>query len=167
MKTIANHLSGVSWLILFLLALFSGGIFVAEGTAEIQKRQQQTVYVPVYSHFVISTGKRSFPFELSVNLSIRNTDPENPIRVSAVDYYNSEGELVRSFIEKPITLNKMASTYFVIEKSDKSGGAGANFLVKWSAKNSVSEPIVESVTFGSSGTHGLSFVSPGKVIAEK
>ena len=153
--------------LLFVLALFASGLCLPEVEAEVKKRQKQTVYVPVYSHFVIGTGEKTFPFELSVNLSIRNTDPEHPIQVSSVDYYDTDGALVRRFVEEPVTLKKMASTSFVIAMSDKTGGEGANFLVKWSAKGDVSEPIIESVTFGSRGTHGLSFVSPGKVIAEK
>ena len=45
----------------------------------------QTVYVPVYSHILV--GDRELPFAMSANLSVRNTDPANPITVVSVDYY--------------------------------------------------------------------------------
>ena len=124
----------------------------------------QTVYVPVYSHIMV--GERRIEFQLSVNLSIRNTDPKNPITILSADYYDSNGVLVRKFVTKPVTIKPMASTYFLIATSDKSGGWGANYLIEWKSETKVNEPIIESVTYGSRGTHSVSFVSRGKVIKE-
>lgn len=59
----------------------------------------------------------------------------------------------------------MNSTYY-IAKSDTSGGWGANYIIRWESETEVNEPIIESVTYGSRGTHSLSFVSRGKVIKE-
>jgi hypothetical protein len=125
----------------------------------------QTVYVPVYSHIVVGE-KRGIKFDLSVNLSIRNTDPKNPITIISADYYDSDGVVVKKFVTKPITIKPMASTYFFIAPSDKSGGWGANYLVEWKSKTKVNEPIIEGVTYGSRGNHSISFVSEGKVIKE-
>ena len=55
--------------------------------------QVPTIYVPVYSHIYI--GDRELPWNLSANLGVRNTDPENPTTVMAVDYYNSEGRIAK------------------------------------------------------------------------
>lgn len=127
----------------------------------------QTVYVPVYSHLALGVYKNAeLKFELLVNLSVRNTDPQNPITITAVDYYNSEGKLIKKFIIIPRTLGPMASTYFLIEQLDMSGGWGANFLVQWKALKKVNEPIIQGVTYGSKGNHSISFVSQGKVISE-
>jgi hypothetical protein len=124
----------------------------------------QTVYVPVYSHIVI--GERRIEFQLSVNLSIRNIDPKNPITILAADYYDSNGVVVRKFVTKPVTIKPMASKYFFITQSDKSGGWGANYLIKWKSATEVNEPIIVSVTYGARGTHSVSFVSRGKAIRE-
>jgi Protein of unknown function (DUF3124) len=51
----------------------------------------QTVYVPVYSH-IYHHNKQEI-FELAVTLSIRNTDLTNPIVITSVRYYNSEGKM--------------------------------------------------------------------------
>ncbi len=126
----------------------------------------QTVYVPVYSHILVGGGKKKIPFDLSINLSIRNTDPQNAITIVRADYFDSDGNLVKPFIDKPVVLNPLASTYLYIARSDTSGGWGANYIIQWKSETEVNEPIIESVTYGSRGTHSLSFVSRGKVIKE-
>jgi hypothetical protein len=85
-------------------------------------RQGQTVYVPVYSH--IYSGDREHPFYLAATLSIRNTDLKHTIRVLTVDYYDSKGKLLKSYLENPINLNPLSATRYIIKESDKSGGSG-------------------------------------------
>ncbi|MCW5313176.1 DUF3124 domain-containing protein [Nostoc sp. KVJ3] len=122
----------------------------------------QTVYVPVYSH--IYHYNRQEVFELAVTLSIRNTDLTNPIVITSVRYYNSEGKLVKQYLERPIQLDALASTAFFVNRNDTSGGLGANFIVEWVAQTEISEPVVEAVMIGTDFQQGISFVSPGKVI---
>ncbi|MEH1821624.1 MAG: DUF3124 domain-containing protein [Nostoc sp.] len=122
----------------------------------------QTLYVPVYSH--IYHYNRQEIFELAVTLSIRNTDLTNPIIITSVRYYNSEGKLVKQYLERPIQLDALASTDFFINRNDTSGGLGANFIVEWVAQTEISEPIVEAVMIGTDFQQGISFVSPGRVI---
>ncbi len=122
----------------------------------------QTLYVPVYSH--IYHHNRQEIFELAVTLSIRNTDLTNPIIVTSVRYHNSEGKLVKQYLERPIQLDALASTDFFINRNDTSGGLGANFIVEWVAQTEISEPIVEAVMIGTDFQQGISFISPSKVI---
>ena len=154
----------------FLLSLFVIAIalnFQSALAGELKMIRGQTVYVPVYSHIIIGERERgSVNFDLSINLSIRNTDPKNPITIISADYYDSNGEVVKKFVTKPMTIKPMASTYYFIAQSDKSGGWGANYIVKWKSEKKVNEPIIESVTYGSRGNHSISFVSQGRVISE-
>ncbi|BBD68059.1 hypothetical protein NIES4072_46290 [Nostoc commune NIES-4072] len=122
----------------------------------------QTVYVPVYSH--IYHHNRQEIFELAVTLSIRNTDLTNAIVITSVRYYNSEGKLVKQYLERPIQLDALASTDFFINRNDTTGGLGANFIVEWVAQTEISEPIVEAVMIGTDFQQGISFISPGRVI---
>ncbi|WGV23906.1 DUF3124 domain-containing protein [Halotia branconii] len=122
----------------------------------------QTIYVPVYSH--IYHHNRQENFELAVTLSIRNTDINNPIIITSVRYYNSDGKLVKQYLERPIQLDALASTDFFINRNDTSGGLGANFIVEWVAQTKISEPLVEAVMIGTDFQQGISFISPGKVI---
>lgn len=122
----------------------------------------QTIYVPIYSYIYHDDRKKTY--NLTATLSIRNTDLTEPIVVTSVRYNNSSGKLVRQYLERPTQLAALASTNFVIDSTDTSGGIGANFIVEWVAQTEVSSPIVEAILIGSGYQQGISWVSPGKVI---
>jgi hypothetical protein len=122
----------------------------------------QTIYVPVYSE--IYHHNRQEIFYLAATLSIRNTDLNNSIIITSVRYYDSNGKLVRQYLNNPIQLNALASTDFFVTRDDNSGGLGANFIVEWVAATEISEPIVEAVMIGTDFQQGISFISPGRVI---
>ena len=134
----------------------------AWGQTETTLSKGQAVYVPVYAQ--IYHGFKERPFDLTVTVSIRNTDPNNAITVLSADHYDSNAKLVRKYVEKPVQLNAMASTRYIIKQSDKIVGSGASFIVKWKADHSVNPPIIESVMIGTEGQQGLSFTSRGQVI---
>lgn len=125
----------------------------------------QTIYVPIYSYIYHHDRKQTY--NLTATLSIRNTDLTQPIVVTSVCYNDSSGKLVKQYLERPTQLAALASTNFVIDSSDNSGGIGANFIVEWVAQTEVSSPVVEAVLISSSLQQGISWVSPGKVIKSK
>ena len=124
----------------------------------------QTLYVPAYSH--IYSGNRERPFLLSVTLSIRNVDPKHPIKINVVDYYETQGKLVKKHIDQPVSLKPLESLRYVIPEKDTSGGSGANFIVEWKSGKLVNPPIVESIMIGTQNQQGVSFASRGKVIID-
>ena len=146
--------------ILLLVGLVSG----AQADSHIAVSAGQTVYVPIYSH--IYSGLKGRPFGLAATLSIRNTDPRHPITLMSVKYFDSDGKLVKEYLEKPSELNAMATTRYILTESDTTGGSGANFLVKWQSKTKVNTPLIEAVMIGTRSGQGLSFVSRGQVIKE-
>ena len=127
-----------------------------------QKSKGQNVYVPVYSH--IYSGDREQPIYLAVTLSIRNTDAVNAIKITKVDYYNSEGKLIKNYLNAPVELAPLATARYVIKESDKVGGSGANFIVSWMADRPAVAPLIESVMISTRHTLGISFTSRGQVI---
>lgn len=125
----------------------------------------QTIYIPVYSHiYHQDQHKEEKIFNLAATLSIRNTDLTKPIIITSVRYYDSNGKLVKQYLERPIELGAIASCDFVVNKTDTSGGLGANFIVEWVAQTEVSQPVVEAVMIGTDFQQGISFISPGRVI---
>ncbi len=124
----------------------------------------QTVYVPIYSHIYADDRFRDRPFQLTATLSIRNTDPEHPLTLTSVRYYDSQGKLLRHYLAQPQTIAPLSSIRFIVPESDSLGGSGAKFLVDWKAEEAVVEPIVESVMIGTKLQQGISFVSMGRVI---
>lgn len=151
-------------LIYLILTLYFSGILNPSGifADEIQLSAGQKVYVPIYSH--IYSGVKARPFDLAAILSIRNTDPSNPITVVEVKYYDSEGKLIKDYIDEPVKLEALASTRYIITEADKTGGSGANYIVSWKAEKPVNPPIIEGVMIGTHSGQGISFVSRGQVI---
>jgi hypothetical protein len=135
-------------------------LYAAEGMITLS--EGQVVYVPAYSH--IYSGNRERPFLLTVTLSIRNIDTMQKIKITAVDYYETQGKLLKKYIETPITLNPLESLRYVIPEKDKSGGSGANFIVEWHSNGPVNPPIIESIMIGTQSSQGVSFSSRGQAI---
>ena len=124
--------------------------------------KMQLVYVPAYSH--IYSGNKERPFLLTVTLSIRNIDPNHSIKIVMVNYYETQGKLLKKYIDKPIILNPLESLRYVIPEKDKSGGSGANFMVDWQSDGFVNPPIIESIMIGTQSQQGVSFTSRGQKV---
>jgi Protein of unknown function (DUF3124) len=149
------------WQMLILLLMFGLAVQVqAKGCYE--PSEGQTLYVPAYSHIYI--GNKANLYQLTVTLSIRNVDPLSSITLTAVDYYGTKGELIKHYLDSPLVLPSLNTTRYIILSTDKGGGSGANFIVKWSSKELVNPPIVESIMIGTQSQQGISFTSRGQVI---
>ncbi len=113
--------------------------------------------MPTYSNIFV--GDRDIAWQLSALLSIHNTDLAQPITITRVDYYDSDGKLVRKYLEKSKKITPMGLIRFSVKASDTAGGWGANFLVEWKSEKEVSQPIIESLMTGLRGNHSVSFTS--------
>ncbi len=106
-------------------------------------RERVSSYVPIYSEIYFFNRTRTL--QLAATLSVRNTDPENPITIISVRYYDSDGNLVKNHLESPLRLDPLASTEFIVDEvrgspvvsrrglsdqNDQTGGSGANFIVE-------------------------------------
>ena len=149
-------------LIVFVLLTLVSGFVTRTADADMRLYKGQTVYVPVYSH--IYSGDREQPFYLAATLSIRNTDTKHAITLTAVDYYDSDGKFLKHYLEKALPLYAMATKRYVVPESDKSGGSGAKFIIKWQSSEPVAEPLIESVMISTKTQQGISFTSRGRVL---
>lgn len=154
-------------LVIGLAILFSLVPMVLPDTArsEIKLVSGQTVYVPAYSF--IFYGDRQRPFDLTVTLSIRNTDLTHPITLLSIEFYDSDGKPVKKCLDSQTKLAPLSSRQCIIQESDKSGGVGASFIVKWKSDARVTEPLMETVMISTVSQQGLSFTSRGRAIEEK
>lgn len=119
-------------------------------------RVTEADYVPVYSHIYHDGGR---PYSLETTLSIRNVDPKHPVFLSKVDYYDTDGGLSQRKLDRTIMLRPLQTIEFLIQRTDATGGSGANFIVEWRAMDdSVRRPLIEAVMVGRSGTNAISFV---------
>jgi hypothetical protein len=121
----------------------------------------QMVYVPIYSHIYAKGGK---PFLLEATLSVRNTDPNEDITLASARYYDTNGKLIRDYLEKPMLLKPMATAEFLVAQKEIEGGSGANFIVEWVSDTKVNQPVIEAVMIGIEGQTSISFVRTGVAI---
>jgi len=131
-----------------------------------QMKYNDLIYVPIYSDiYVNQQNQKSL---LSATLSIRNTNYSDTLFVSKIDYFNTEGNLVRSYIKNPISLPPMGTINYVIERDDDTGGSGANFIVALSATKRKIKPLIQAIMIGENGgNQGFAFSTDGYSIKEK
>ena len=159
--------SGRRWVLALILYLGLSVLtftFPVPAESRVKLLKGQTIYVPAYSH--IYYGDREQPFYLTVTLSLRNTDPDHPITIVSVEYYDTDGKLIKRYSEGEVKLAALASTRYIVKESDKAGGSGANFIVRWKSDAKVTEPIAESIMISTQTQQGVSFTSRGQAIKE-
>ena len=132
---------------------------------DLEQDFQDIIYVPIYSDVYVDEQNQKIL--LAATLSIRNTSFEDSIFISKIDYYNTEGNLVRSYIDNIISLPPMATVNYVIDKEDDSGGPGANFIVELSSKSREVMPIIQAVMIGHTSNRAWSFVTDGYSILKQ
>lgn len=100
--------------------------------------------------------------DLSATVSLHNPNLEEKIFIEKAVFYNTHGEPIRSYFNKPIFINPMETVQIIIDGIDNEGGTGANFIFDW--KTNKNAPIFEAVMITTYGHQGISFVTEGKRI---
>lgn len=155
--------------LLLMVGILTQGFYLDSRLDEIKSRlpsaiPSNTVYVPAYSHAYTDGGK---PLPLETTLTVRNIDPKRKVLLLNVDYYDTQGKLLRKYVAEQQLLQPLQSVNFIVEKSDTAGGAGANFIVEWGTLAGASPPIVEAMMVGIDPDYSFSFVRSGVTIADK
>ncbi|MCB9646080.1 MAG: DUF3124 domain-containing protein [Deltaproteobacteria bacterium] len=171
------HVAGRSWLLIFMVATGceiqgAGGVPIeypppalVPATVEPEAMVlEKTVYVPVYSSiYRFHARMYSHTDELVAVTSIRNVEPADSIFLLEARYFDSNGKVVRDYVDKVYELGPMATAEFIVPGSDKSGGPGANFIVRWGTTSELTaDPIIETIMLGQVGSAGVSLISRGR-----
>lgn len=156
-KTKASILFGLA----LLLSIWSKPV---NAGGEILLSSGQTVYLPVYTYVYVEGRAMTFP--VTPTLSLRNTDPANPITIVSAKYYSPKGVLVRDYLEKPIKLDPLNSVKYPVKETDFKESGGPCFLITWKADREVNAPIITCIAIGSRGQQGISFLSEGRPISK-
>ena len=156
-------------LVVFLFSCKSGkkdpiktGVDWATRTSEIMADQMQvkgSSYLSVYSDIYDMTDETKHL--LTATISMRNTSLTDSLFILKADYFNTNGQLIRSYISEPIFLVPMETVEIVINRRDTTGGSGANFIFNWGLRITNAEPLFESVMIWTTGNQGISFLSKG------
>jgi Protein of unknown function (DUF3124) len=141
-------------------AAFSDSLTVVPAASTLNNRGQ--FYVPVFSSIRMGGGRTRL--DLAVTLSIHNASETEVLVLERVDYFNTAGTLVQSYLARPIAVRQYGTVEVFIAADDVRGGTGANFLVGWAASRPIAEPVIEAVMIGNVGTSGYSFAIQGQAI---
>ena len=128
----------------------------------------QTLYLPVYSSMLFGNLSRAgTPSRvlLSAMISIRNTDPSRAVRLKSVQYYDSTGKLLREYLQEPATIEPLSTREYFVELHDDSGGAGANFLIRWESDTPTSPPLLEAIHANLDSARGVVFITQGITVS--
>ncbi|OHC80469.1 MAG: hypothetical protein A3G73_04840 [Rhodospirillales bacterium RIFCSPLOWO2_12_FULL_67_15] len=127
----------------------------------------QTVYIPVYSHVHHGNlDSRGVPSRLLLSsmLSFRNTDPEAELTLVSVDYFDTNGKLIRRYLAQPRRVGPLASADSFVEHRDVAGGQGASFIVTWRSERPINPPLAETVNTYAFGTQYMVFTARGRTL---
>lgn len=119
-----------------------------------------SIYVPAYTSFRGRSGQS----ELSTLLRIDNTSSGKPLVLERIDYFDTTGKLIQRYLTNPVALKPQGAIQIFVPASDNRGGPAPSFIVSWAATPPMSEPLMETVTFGRIEGEGYSFVSQGRPI---
>ena len=115
---------------------------------------RHTVFVPAYSTIRVAGGKGKVDLATTLTTLI----------LLRVDYFDTAGNLLHRYLEKPVALRPLGSGETFVPAQDTRGGTGANFIVEWAAERPITEPLIEAVMLGISGSQGFSFTSRGQTM---
>lgn len=116
-------------------------------------------YLSVYSEIYSVTEERTH--NLTVTVSIRNLSSTDSIFITRSDYYDTHGELIRTYFDYPVFVRPLETIEIVIDEADEVGGTGGNFIFDWATKPDIHEPFFEAVMISTSGQQGISFTTRG------
>ncbi len=119
----------------------------------------EKIYVPVYSEIYHQNGQHTFL--LTATLSIRNTSLKDTLFLKDINYYDSEGKQLKSYLKNTIYLKPLESVEFVVGYNESEGGVGANFLLDWAGDSLISKPIIQAIMIGTTSQQGISFITEG------
>jgi len=125
---------------------------------------QGSTYLAVYAQIFNKTEHTKY--DLTATVSIRNLNVADSIFINTIDYYNTEGKKVRSYIDQLVFLAPMETIEIVIDESDYEGGTGGNFVFNWHSKKELNEPSFESIMVYSFGQQGFAFTSKGQKLVQ-
>jgi hypothetical protein len=128
---------------------------------------RDTVYIPIYSD--IYSESKDVKFNLTATLSIRNTSLHDTLYLDAIDYYDTDGTMVRAYlkVQQTLALSPLQSIEYVIEEDDVAGGTGANFIIEWAAVSNQVKPVFQGVMISTNGQQGISFLTEGVSISRR
>jgi hypothetical protein len=154
-------------ILFFVVLLMASLIFIIPcQSAPVELSTGGSIYVPIYKTFYHSYGSSRDAYSLTSTACLHNTDPKQPIVIAAIDYYDSDGKLIKKMLFSPITIKPWASKEISILPTGQSDDFGNNLIVRWKSDQPANLPLVEVMMVGQVLNRGVSFLTQGQEIKE-
>ncbi|MCB0803574.1 MAG: DUF3124 domain-containing protein [Flavobacteriales bacterium] len=127
--------------------------------SELDSLTEGSTYLSVYTHIYSISQHRSH--NLTATVSLRNTSKTDKIYIKSANYFDTKGNMINAYIDKPIYINSMETAEIMLFETDTLGGTGGNFIFDWAVKNPNNKPLFEAVMVSTIGQQGLSFMTQG------
>lgn len=114
-------------------------------------------YLSIYSQIYSITQHSTH--NLTAVASLRNISDRDTIYLTKATYYDTHGNLLKTYFDKPIYLAPLETTEIIIDEINVEGGTGSNFLFEWKIPKNCPEPFFEGVMNSTMGKQGLSFTT--------
>jgi hypothetical protein len=118
-----------------------------------------STYLSVYSHIYSNTEHEDI--SLGATVSIKNPNRFDTIFVTSAEYFDTHGKSLRNYANSPVYVSPMETVEIIINRLDKEGGSGANFIFDWKKKSTSYEPFFECVMISADASRGYSFTTQG------
>ena len=138
-----------------------------ETTAKVDRskfRYKETFYVPIYSD--IYTDRENRKVLLSATLSVRNTTLKKSLYINKIDYYSTDGTLLKSYVKHPVEIRAMGTLNYIVEKEEDKGGSGANFIIEVEGIDDTVTPVIEAVMIADYSNKAFAFATEGTPVAQ-
>lgn len=148
-----------------ILAAACTGIMASAAGEELSTGQ--TLYLPVYSYIWHGdVVRKQYPLKtpVSVLVSVRNTNSRTPIKLISAGYRDSRGNLLKQYVDAPLTIAPLATYEMFVEKHEVEGGSGASFLLQWEAAVLANAPVVEALHAEIKGHTTFSFMTKAQPV---
>lgn len=122
------------------------------------------VYIPAYGSIRAMSGRSRIG--LATTLSVHNTSSHEILVLNKIDYFGTDGQIVRSLLDGPVAVRPLGTLEFFVPAGDPTAASGGNYLTEWWAAGRMTEPVIEAVMIGTVGTTSYSFVSRGQRLHE-
>ena len=148
MKTISKIIAIAALIVIIYLCARLGGSEKHVETSSLQYvavdtntlKPAREIYVPINLESNTPNGYR----EIRTIIKIRNTSFYDSLYLSALDYYDMDGMLLKRVFDSTVLVKPMA-TISVIIKNSEFESQGDNFIVRWHSKNPLHQPFIQTV----------------------
>jgi hypothetical protein len=146
---------------IIVIFLFSLNILPPSQLAAAEMSTGGTIFVPAYRSFYQIYGSTRDSYALTSTAFLHNIDPKQSIEVLSIEFFDSEGKLIKNLLEAPLLIKPRNSKEITIQPRTQPEDCAAHLSVHWKSSHPANTPLVEVLMVGQVLNRGISFLTQG------